>query len=147
VAIHIVSLVSLATPAVVFAGRHFILAVISKGVQHGFDVKIENVRIELRNNEERFKSELRDKESEIARLRNSVLSGNASRQSMLDKRRFEAVEKIWTATNPQPFSRRLRSSFLRRAPGEALLLLLKGLRRSRLSVAGSRARSRRDHNR
>src|SRR5262249_18345187 len=91
--------IALATPVVVFATRTLLLAWISKGVQHSFDVKIERLRTELRHNEERFKSELRDKEAEIAALRNSVLSGSASRQSLLDKRRFEAVERIWIAVN------------------------------------------------
>jgi len=60
---------------------------------------MEELRAELRKNEERFKSELRDKEAEIAALRNSILAGSVSRQSLLDKRRFEAVEKLWTAVN------------------------------------------------
>jgi hypothetical protein len=42
---------------------------------------------------------LRDRESEIAILRNAVLAGSASRQALLDKRRFEAVERIWKAVN------------------------------------------------
>jgi hypothetical protein len=42
---------------------------------------------------------LRDRESEISALRNTVLSGSAGRQSMLDKRRFKAAERIWTAVN------------------------------------------------
>jgi hypothetical protein len=31
--------------------------------------------------------------------RNNVLAGSASRQALLDKRRFEAIEKIWAAMN------------------------------------------------
>src|SRR5690348_12086054 len=83
----------------VFVARHWIVAQISKGVQHNFDRQIEELRAELRRNEERFKSDLRDKEGEIAALRNTVLSGSVSRQTLLDKRRFEAVEKVWTAVN------------------------------------------------
>lgn len=75
-------------PIVIFASRNWLQARIVRGVQHGFDVKIESVR-----------SELRDNEAEIASLRSAVLSGSAGRQSLLDKRRFEAVEKIWTSVN------------------------------------------------
>lgn len=84
---------------VIFIARNWLIARISKSVQHGFDVKIEDVRAELRRNEEKFKSDLRDKESEISILRNNVLSGRAGRQSLLDRRRFEAVERVWTAVN------------------------------------------------
>jgi hypothetical protein len=82
-----------------YFARNWIRARIEKGVQHGFDVKIEALRAELRKAEEKFKSELRDKEAEIATLRSNVLAGSASRQALLDKRRFEAVEKIWAAVN------------------------------------------------
>lgn len=73
---------------------HFVF---TKWVQYRFDGKIENLRAELRTNEERFKSDLRTKEAEISALREGVLSGRANRQALLDKRRLEAVEKIWAA--------------------------------------------------
>ena len=86
-------------PLAVLASRNWISAWITKGIQHEFDVKLEEVRATQRISEEKFKSELREKETEIGTLRNTVLSGSASRQTILDKRRFEAVEKIWTAVN------------------------------------------------
>jgi hypothetical protein len=85
--------------AALLASKNWIIARITKGVQHGFDVKLEEIRTTLRNNEEQFRSGLRAKETEIDALRNNVLSGSASRQTLLDKRRFEAVGKIWTAVN------------------------------------------------
>ncbi|MGO9047047.1 MAG: hypothetical protein ACLQFW_09195 [Xanthobacteraceae bacterium] len=89
----------LVVPVIIFIGRHWIVARISKGVQHHFDNEIEKLRAELRKNEEQYKSELRQREVEIATLRNNVLTGSASRQALLDKRRFEAVEKVWSAVN------------------------------------------------
>jgi hypothetical protein len=86
-------------PFGIFIARHWIIAFISKGVQHQFDRQIEEVRSDFRVSEERLKSNLRDRESEIATLRSSVLAGSAGRQALLDKRRFEAVEKIWIAVN------------------------------------------------
>ena len=59
---------SVALPLAVYAGRNWLVAWISKGVQHGFDVKIEELRAELRKNEERYKSELRDREAETETL-------------------------------------------------------------------------------
>jgi len=78
-----------------FVGRHWIRARIEAGVQHSFDVKLEKLRAEIQATSVRFESELRAKESEIDALRSSVLSGRAGREAMLDKRRFEAVEKVW----------------------------------------------------
>jgi hypothetical protein len=98
-----IALLSLAltigVPIVLFALRNFIVAWISKRVQYGFDTKIEELRTRLRTSEEQFKSDLREREAEITALRNNILSGSAGRQTLLDKRRFDAVEKIWTAVN------------------------------------------------
>jgi hypothetical protein len=92
-------IISAGTPLVIFLARNWLKARIEKGVQHHFDLKIEGVRAELRLSEERFKSDLREKENEITALRNSVLAGSASRQTLLDKKRFEAVQTVWTAVN------------------------------------------------
>lgn len=91
--------ISAGTPIAIFLARNWFKARIEKGVQHHFDVQIEAVRTDLRKSEERVKSDLRDKEAEITSLRQNILAGSAGRQSLLDKRRFEAVEKVWTAVN------------------------------------------------
>ncbi|GMO94526.1 hypothetical protein [Bradyrhizobium ottawaense] len=91
--------INFATVLAIFIARNWLRARLEKGVQHGFDRKIEQMRAELRQSEERLKSGLRDRETEIASLRSTLLSGSAGRQAMLDKRRFEAVERIWTAVN------------------------------------------------
>ena len=92
-------LLAVATPIVLVIFRSPIAEWITKGVQHEFDVKLEKIRATLKASEEELKSDLREKEAEIGILRNTVLSGSASRQALLDKRRLEAVEKIWTAVN------------------------------------------------
>jgi hypothetical protein len=93
------ALLWLVVPVVIFVGRHWIMARVRRGVEHQFDIQIEEIRTKLHQTEEQFKSELRDKEAEITALRNTILAGSASRQALLDKRRFEAVEKVWTAIN------------------------------------------------
>jgi hypothetical protein len=80
----------------VFAGKNWLKASIETSMKHKFDVQIENIRAELHKNEELFKSELRDKEIKISKLQDVVLSVRTSRQSLLDKRRLEAVERLWT---------------------------------------------------
>jgi hypothetical protein len=91
--------VSAGTPLAIFVGRNWLKARIEKGVQYHFDRQLEEIRAEFRSSEERLKSSLRDRESEIATLRSTVLAGSAGRQALLDKRRFEAVERVWTAVN------------------------------------------------
>jgi len=100
--------------AALFFGRQWLVARIVKGVQHGFVSRLEAIRAELRASEERLKSTLRDRENEIALLRNTVLAGSASRQSLLDKRRFEAVERVWTTVNNMAGHFRLLSEFMAR---------------------------------
>jgi hypothetical protein len=80
----------------VFVGRNWLKARIERSVQHTFDQKMENIRADLRASEERLKSELRTKEAEISALRDGILSGRSQRQAVLDRRRLEAVERIWT---------------------------------------------------
>jgi hypothetical protein len=84
----------IAAPAVIFISKKWLIARVEKGVQYSFDMKLEAVRADFRASEERLKSDLRNKESEIDLLRANVLSGRASRQQLLDKRRFEAVERV-----------------------------------------------------
>lgn len=88
-----------AYPLAIFVGRHWVIARITKTVQYGFDAKLEKLRTDFRESEERLKSELRDKEAEISALRTTVLDGSKSRQALLAKRQLDAVERIWTAVN------------------------------------------------
>ena len=80
----------------IFVSRTWLQSTIERSVQHTFDQKIENVRTDLRLSEERVKSEIRLKEAEISALRDGVLSGRGQRQALLDRRRLDAVERIWT---------------------------------------------------
>lgn len=91
--------ISIGVPLGIFVGRRWIIVFVSKSVEHRFNLKIEAVRSELRKSEEGFLSDLRRKEAEFVALRESILGGSANRQSLLDTRRFEAVEKVWTAVN------------------------------------------------
>ncbi|WP_041344939.1 hypothetical protein [Nitrobacter winogradskyi] len=90
---------SILWPLALLLGRNWIKARIESSVRHGFELKIEAVRSELRANEEKIRSQLREKEQEISTLRQTVLNGTANRQSLFDKRRFEAVEKVWASVN------------------------------------------------
>lgn len=66
-------------------------------VQHEFNEKLESFRADLRQSEEGFKADLRAKENQIEALRSGALSGLVSRQTVLDKRRMEAIEQLWGA--------------------------------------------------
>jgi hypothetical protein len=66
-------------------------------VQHEFDEKLETLRADLSKSEESFKADLRAKETEIDAIRSGALSGLASRQSLLDKRRLDAIEQLWAS--------------------------------------------------
>ena len=71
-------------------------AKVEKGIQHNFDEKLEALKAQLRRDEEQLKADLRARDDEIAALRSGALSGMASRQAALDKRRLEAIEKVWS---------------------------------------------------
>lgn len=85
--------------AALWLGRELISTRLTKSVQHEFDKKIEAVKATLRESEELFKAQLREKEAEISALRSGALTVLASRQAALDKRRLEAVDQLWTSIN------------------------------------------------
>lgn len=80
-------------------GRNLILTRLTQSVEFEFSKKIEAVRTQLREGEERLKADLRAKEIEIAALRSGAMTALASRQIAIDKRRLEAVDQLWSAVN------------------------------------------------
>lgn len=79
------------TPTLVLAcilwlSRNLIITRLTKSVQHEFDKKLESV-----------KADLRTKEAEIEALRSGALTSMASRQMILDKRKLEAADQLWSA--------------------------------------------------
>lgn len=83
--------------ALVWLFRVWILTRLKESVKYEFDVKIEGLRAEHQKNVESFKADLRAKDAQIEALRSVALSGLANRQEVLNKRRVEAVEEIWSA--------------------------------------------------
>jgi hypothetical protein len=73
-----------ASAALAFLFRNYVKAWITNGIQHSFDAKLEAIR-----------AELREKEDKIKALRQIALSGATSRREALDKRHLEAVDKLW----------------------------------------------------
>ncbi len=69
------------------AGGYFLKALVEKGVQHGFDRQIEQL-----------KSQIRSKEEDIKSLRTGALANMATHHEELDRRRIKAVENLWAAT-------------------------------------------------
>jgi hypothetical protein len=86
----------LAVPLGLFIGRNWLKASIERSVQHRFDARLEALRADFRKSEEELKSDLRVKEGQMSALRDGVLSGRAQRQALLDKRRLDAVDGLWT---------------------------------------------------
>jgi len=79
--------------------RNLISTRLTKSVEHEFSEKLERLRADLREADERFKADLRAKEAEISVLRSGALSAMASRQIAVDKRKLEAIDQLWTAFN------------------------------------------------
>ena len=72
--------------AAVALGKAVILTRLTASVKHEFDERLE-----------RFRSDLKDKESELQMLRNHALSGLKDRQSALQAKQFEAIDQLWAA--------------------------------------------------
>lgn len=96
--------------AVAWLSREWIGARLTKSIQHEFDQKLEQLRADLRESEEKLKARIREKEGEIAALRSGALTALASRHAALDKRRLEAIDQIWGAFNALAPARGLATS-------------------------------------
>lgn len=73
----------------------WIKANIERSIQYSFDEKIESLKSSIRQDEERLRSEIKLRDDQIAGLRNLAFSGLAARQVEVDKRRVEAVSRVW----------------------------------------------------
>ena len=91
--------VVLGLPIAGFAARTWLKAFIERRVQFGMESQLEGVRGEIRKSEERVKSDLRSREAELASLREGVMGGRAARMALVDKRRIEAVDRLWLAVS------------------------------------------------
>jgi hypothetical protein len=72
-------------------------ASIEKGIQHRLDVALESVRSDFRRDEDKLKSAMAADQARMDALQRTVLSGLSSRNQELDKRRLQAIEKLWRA--------------------------------------------------
>ena len=107
--------------AALWLGRNVISTRLTKSVEYEFNNKLESVRAQMRESEERLKAELRAKETEIAALRSGALTAMSSRQIALDKRRLDAVDQLWASVTALGPARTIASimssiSFERAAP-------------------------------
>jgi hypothetical protein len=55
------------------------------------------VKLSVDKEIEELRSQLRQRETEIAALRDGVLSGRANRAAMIDKRRLDAIDQLWAS--------------------------------------------------
>lgn len=68
-----------------------------KWLQHQLDRSLEAYKAEQRQKEEKLKAGLQSQHNQIEALQRGALSGMVARNTSLDQRRLEAIEKIWDA--------------------------------------------------
>jgi hypothetical protein len=81
---------------IAFVGSTFLKAKIESNIKNQYDINIEELKSSLRRLENATQNEMRAKEDQISALRSGALSGLANRYVLLDKRRIEAIEKVWS---------------------------------------------------
>ena len=75
--------------------RNWISARLTKSIGFEFDKKLELLKSQHREIEERFRAELRVNETDIASLRAGAMAALSSRQIAVDKRRLDAIDQLW----------------------------------------------------
>ncbi len=77
--------------------RNWISQRLAKSIAFEFDQKLEAIKAQNREAEERLRADLRAGEEEIATLRASAMAALSSRQIAVDKRRLDAIDQLWAS--------------------------------------------------
>lgn len=83
--------------SILWLGRHLIANRLTQSVKHEYESKLEILRSELAASQKSVEHQMKTRESEIDALRQGALSGLASRQNEIFKKRLLAVEQLWGA--------------------------------------------------
>ena len=86
-----ISVVGLCGTAIVF----IVKAIVEKGIQHKFNESLERMKSDLRQEEEKVRAAAAADRDRINSLQQLLLSGVSSRNQVVDKRRLEAIERLW----------------------------------------------------
>lgn len=70
---------------------------IEKKIAHRFNAELETLKSKQREQEEALKASIRAREADVSMLRSVVLEGRSERVAWLEKRRLEALDRIWGA--------------------------------------------------
>lgn len=75
---------------------------IERGIQSKFDRKLELFRSQLRTEEEAVRSAFKVRDEQIASLRSGALAAASDRQILLQQKKINAVETVWTVVKARP---------------------------------------------
>ncbi|TOE34300.1 hypothetical protein [Vibrio parahaemolyticus] len=91
-------------PSLVTSGGLGVVAVLSKNlivtrltnsVKHEYDVKLEAIKANHKESEQRFQAELQKRDLQVEAIRDSALSGLAHQKSLLFEKQLDAVDNLW----------------------------------------------------
>ena len=68
---------------------------IEGGIRKHYDSQIEELRSDFRREEDRLRAEMKAQDDRLVALRSGALTGLATRQGLLDRKRIDALEAIW----------------------------------------------------
>lgn len=90
--------------AIGWFSRNWIQRWATKGIEHRYDSKLEELRASLKKTENEFKDQLQRKEREIEALRGPAMQMLVSQRNALALKRIEAHEVLWDCIHKmQPF--------------------------------------------
>lgn len=72
---------------------------LEKSIQSKFDLKLEEIKSQLRREEQELSAKIAARDQQIAALRDQLLTGMNNRLTALDQRRLKAVEAVWSRAN------------------------------------------------
>lgn len=82
---------------IAYWSRKLIVTRLTRAVSHEYDKKLAVLKADLDGSQSALRAELQAKQAQLDTFRSVVLSGFASRQAAVDKRRIEAVDQLWEA--------------------------------------------------
>lgn len=80
---------------VAFLSKNLIVTRLTNSVKHEYDVKLEAIKANHKESEQRFQAELQKRDLQVAAIRDSALSGLAHQKSLLFEKQLDAVDNLW----------------------------------------------------
>lgn len=97
----IILAVQIGIAAVLFFARHKLQRWATKSVEHHFDIKLEQLRADLRKKEDEYKAEIARQDKRVDAFRSPGMQILVAKRNAISQRQLQAIDQLWDAVGKQ----------------------------------------------